>query len=71
MQNNEYEAKITAIGIGGQGSNLINKLTSRGISSASTVAINSDAKHLNTINAQKKILIGKNITRGLGSGGFP
>lgn len=71
MQDKEYEAKITAIGVGGQGTNLINKLTIKGISSASTIAINADAKHLNTINAQKKILIGKNITRGLGSGGFP
>ncbi len=66
-----YRPKIAAIGVGGQGSNLINKLTSKGISSASTIALNTDAKHLNMISAHKKILIGKEITRGLGAGGFP
>ncbi len=71
MQNEEYKAKITAIGVGGQGCNLINKLTNNGINSASTIAVNTDAKHLNTINAEKRLLIGKDITRGLGAGGFP
>ncbi len=71
MGDEEYRARITAIGVGGAGCNLINKLTKRGISSASTIAMNTDAKHLNMIEAQKKLLIGKEITRGLGAGGYP
>ncbi|EQD61757.1 cell division protein FtsZ, partial [mine drainage metagenome] len=63
--------KILTIGIGGQGSNPIHKLFNSGISSAKTVAMNTDAKHLGIINAHKKMLIGREITRGLGAGGFP
>jgi cell division protein FtsZ len=72
MNDEEYHnAKIITFGLGGAGCNLVNKLTNRGIKSATTVALNTDAKHLNMINAHKKILIGKEITRGLGAGGFP
>ncbi len=71
MAEEEFVAKIAVVGAGGQGSNLVNKLYSRGIRSAATIAVNTDAKHLNMINADKKILIGKEITRGLGAGGFP
>ncbi len=67
----EFAAKLAVVGCGGAGSNLINRLYSSGIKSATTIALNTDAKHLNMINAQKKILIGKEITRGLGAGGYP
>jgi cell division protein FtsZ len=71
MADEEFVARIAVVGAGGQGSNLVNKLYTRGIKSATTIAVNTDAKHLNMINADKKILIGKDITRGLGAGGFP
>ena len=66
-----FRAKIAVVGAGGQGSNLVNRLYSNGLKSAATIAVNTDAKHLNMIKADKKLLIGKEITRGLGAGGFP
>lgn len=66
-----FKAKIAVVGAGGQGCNLVNRLYNNGLKSARTIAVNTDAKHLNMINADKKLLIGKEITRGLGAGGFP
>ncbi len=67
----DFTAKLAVVGLGGMGSNLINRLYTNGIRSATTIAINTDAKHLNMIRAHKKMLIGKEITNGLGAGGFP
>ena len=70
----DYDAftpRVAVVGVGGQGSNLVNRLFGYGIKSADTIAMNTDIGHLNMIKAQKKILIGKNITNGLGAGGFP
>ncbi len=70
----DYDAftpKVAVVGVGGQGSNLVNRLFNYGIKSADTIAINTDIGHLNMIKAHKKLLIGKNITNGLGAGGFP
>lgn len=64
-------AKIIVIGCGGAGQNTITRLTEVGIEGASTVALNSDAKHLAVGKADRKILIGKELTRGLGCGGYP
>ena len=65
------KAKIVVIGCGGAGQNAITRLTEMGIDGATTVSINSDAKHLAVGKADKKILIGKELTRGLGCGGYP
>jgi cell division protein FtsZ len=65
------DAKILVIGAGGAGNNCVKRLTDLGIEGAQTIAINTDAKHLSITNAHKKILIGKEITRGLGAGGYP
>ncbi len=62
---------IYVVGVGGAGCNCVNRIHRAGIRSAKTVAINTDLKHLNIIQADKKILIGRNITRGLGAGGYP
>ncbi len=67
----DYSSKFAVVGAGGMGSNQVNTLYKLGIKSADTIAINTDAKHLNMIHADKKILIGKDITRGLGAGGYP
>ena len=70
----DYEAftpKVAVVGVGGQGSNLVNRLFGNGIKSADTVALNTDIGHLNMIRAHKKLLIGKDITNGLGAGGYP
>ena len=66
-----FTPRIAVVGVGGQGSNLVNRLFSYGIKSADTIAVNTDIGHLNMIKANKKILIGKDITNGLGAGGFP
>src|SRR3989338_5445379 len=73
VQNFEsHKARIVVVGCGGGGSNTVTRLTEIGISGATTVAINTDAKHLSTTTkATKKILIGKTLTKGLGAGGFP
>ncbi|MDW5563290.1 MAG: cell division protein FtsZ [Methanomassiliicoccus sp.] len=62
---------ITIIGCGGGGSNTINRLTRTGISGATLVAANSDARHLLAIQAPNKIILGKASTRGLGAGAIP
>ena len=65
------QARIMVVGCGGGGTNTINRLTEMGITGAATIAANTDAKHLAVIKAQKKILLGRELTRGLGAGGYP
>ena len=65
------DAKIVVFGAGGMGCNAINRLHSVGITGAETVAINTDLKHLRTVNCDRKILIGQELTKGLGAGGYP
>ena len=62
---------IKIVGCGGGGCNTINRCIEAGIEKAQLCAINTDAKHLLTIKAPKKILIGKTATRGLGAGALP
>ncbi|MBI2135821.1 cell division protein FtsZ [Candidatus Woesearchaeota archaeon] len=64
-------ANIKVIGCGGGGSNMVNWLYKKGIKGAEILACNTDKAHLDMINVEKKFLIGKNLTRGLGCGGFP
>jgi cell division protein FtsZ len=63
--------KIVVVGCGGGGNNTVNRLYNIGVAGAETIAINTDKIHLDIIRADKKILVGKSITRGLGAGGFP
>jgi cell division protein FtsZ len=65
------EPKILVIGCGGAGNNSINRLHKIGVYGAETISINTDKQHLDISEADKKILIGKNITKGLGAGGHP
>ncbi|MEA2055083.1 MAG: cell division protein FtsZ [Candidatus Thermoplasmatota archaeon] len=64
-------AKIVVVGCGGAGGNTINRLNRIGVKGAETIAINTDKQDLELIDADKKLLIGKDITRGLGAGGYP
>jgi len=66
-----FTPRVAVVGVGGQGSNLVNRLFVNGIKSAATIAINTDLAHLNVVKAHKKVLIGREITNGLGAGGFP
>jgi len=65
------KAKIVVVGCGGAGGNSVTRLTEMGIQGAYTVALNTDAKALAVAKADKKILIGKELTKGLGCGGYP
>jgi cell division protein FtsZ len=65
------KAKIVVVGCGGAGCNSVTRLTEMGIQGAYTVALNTDAKALAITKADKKILIGKELTKGLGCGGYP
>src|SRR5207249_8179766 len=53
------------------GSNTINRCSEAGITGAQLAAVNTDAKHLLSVHAPKKILIGKRLTKGLGAGALP
>lgn len=65
------QANIKVIGCGGAGNNTVSWLYNKGIEGAETVIMNTDSMHLNARNADRKLLIGKELTRGLGAGGFP
>lgn len=65
------KAKIMVIGCGGGGSNTIERMAEIGIEGATTLALNTDAQDLLTTKSDKKILIGKKLTRGLGAGSDP
>jgi len=65
------KAEIKVIGVGGSGNNTISRLMQVGIVGAETVAINTDAQDLLYTDADRKILIGKEITSGLGAGADP
>jgi cell division protein FtsZ len=65
------QANIKIVGCGGAGNNTINRLMKIGIKGAKCVAVNTDCQHLDAVESDVKILIGKNLTRGLGAGGNP
>ncbi len=65
------QANIRIIGCGGAGNNMVTWLYKRGIKGAEIIAINTDQQHLKISEADKKFIIGKECTRGLGCGGFP
>jgi len=65
------QANIKVFGSGGAGNNMVSWLYRKGIKGAEIIAANTDQQHLDISEADRKILIGKDITRGLGCGGYP
>jgi cell division protein FtsZ len=65
------DPRIVVVGCGGAGNNTVNRLYNMGVSGAETVAINTDKQHLQMIEADTKVLVGKSLTNGLGAGGDP
>lgn len=61
-------AKIRVVGVGGGGGNIINSMVNKGIEGVEFIAVNTDAQALEISKANVKIQIGKNITKGLGTG---
>ncbi|MEM2081816.1 MAG: cell division protein FtsZ [Candidatus Bathyarchaeia archaeon] len=62
---------VVAVGLGGAGCNVVTWVKERGITGGKLVAVNTDANHLKITRADKRILIGEKLTRGLGCGGYP
>ncbi|MFW9878854.1 MAG: cell division protein FtsZ [Candidatus Thorarchaeota archaeon] len=62
---------ILIIGVGGAGNNCIHQLNAKGVPGAKTIAINTDKQQLDSINADYKILIGRELAHGMGVGGDP
>ncbi|MDD5503583.1 MAG: cell division protein FtsZ, partial [Candidatus Thermoplasmatota archaeon] len=63
--------QIMIVGCGGAGCNTVNRVKKMGVKGSATIALNTDKVHLDMIQADKKMLIGRDITRGLGAGGYP
>ena len=64
-------ANIKVIGVGGAGNNMGDWLYHTGVKGAEIILVNTDRAQLEAREADSKILIGKESTRGLGAGGFP
>ncbi|MBR9701611.1 cell division protein FtsZ [Candidatus Pacearchaeota archaeon] len=67
----KQSAKIKVIGVGGAGNNSLSRMREIGIKGGELIAINTDAQDLLYANADQKILIGKELTQGLGAGSNP
>ena len=67
----ESFARIKVIGVGGGGSNAVNRMIEQGMGGVEFIAVNTDAQALLLSNAPKRVRIGDKLTRGLGAGGDP
>jgi len=67
----QCQAQIKVIGVGGAGCNAISRLIEVGVDGSEDIAVNTDAQDLKKCKASKKILIGREITKGLGAGNDP
>ncbi|MCW8965511.1 MAG: cell division protein FtsZ [Candidatus Pacearchaeota archaeon] len=67
----QQTAKIKVIGVGGGGNNSLSRMREIGIKGGELIAVNTDAQDLLYANADQKILIGKELTQGLGAGSKP
>jgi cell division protein FtsZ len=63
--------RIKVFGIGGGGSNAVNRMYLDGIEGVELFAINTDIQHLTSLSVPNKIQIGEKVTRGLGAGARP
>jgi cell division protein FtsZ len=66
-----YLAVIKVVGVGGGGSNAVNRMVDAGLSGVEFIAVNTDAQALLMCDADVKIHIGAKVTRGLGAGADP
>jgi cell division protein FtsZ len=65
----ESFAQIRVVGVGGGGSNAVNRMIAEGLSGVDFIAVNTDAQALMLSDAPKRVRIGDKLTRGLGVGG--
>jgi cell division protein FtsZ len=71
MPEVENFARIKVLGVGGGGSNAVNRMIAEGLQGVEFVAINTDAQALMMSHAPNRVRIGDKLTKGLGSGGDP
>ncbi len=71
MKPSENFARIRVVGVGGGGSNAVNRMIETGIAGVDFIAVNTDAQALMLSNAPTRVRIGDKLTRGLGVGGNP
>jgi cell division protein FtsZ len=70
-QTGNYLAVLKVVGVGGGGSNAVNRMVDAGLSGVEFVAANTDAQALLVVDADVKVQIGSESTRGLGAGADP
>ena len=70
-QSGNYLAVIKVVGVGGGGTNAVNRMVDAGLTGVEFVAVNTDAQALMMCDADHKIHIGSKATRGLGAGADP
>ena len=70
-QTSNYLAVIKVVGVGGGGTNAVNRMVDAGLSGVEFIAVNTDAQALAMCDADVKIHIGAKATRGLGAGADP
>jgi cell division protein FtsZ len=66
-----YLALIKVVGVGGGGSNAVNRMVDAGLGGCEFIAVNTDAQALLMVDADVKMPIGSDVTRGLGAGADP
>src|SRR5712691_9642678 len=70
-QSGNYLAVIKVVGVGGGGTNAVNRMVDAGLTGVEFIAVNTDAQALMMCDADVKIHIGSHATRGLGAGADP
>src|SRR3954451_10948572 len=67
----DEEIPIKVVGVGGAGTNILDRIVLDGLHKADLIAINTDAQSLASSVAAHKVQLGRTVTRGLGAGGDP
>ena len=70
-QAGNYVAVIKVVGVGGGGTNAVNRMVDAGLAGVEFIGVNTDAQALLMSDADVKIHIGEHVTRGLGAGANP
>ena len=70
-QTGNYLAVIKVVGVGGGGTNAVNRMVDAGLAGCEFIAVNTDAQALMMTDADVKIQVGAQVTRGLGAGADP
>ena len=71
QMESSYLAVIKVVGVGGGGNNVISRMVDAGLKGVEFVAVNTDAQALLAIDADIKLGVGHELTKGLGAGGNP